>query len=135
MNKVSFDFDSTLDNIKVQKYAKVLINDDYEVWVVTNRYDDHTLGILKQIKVEKPETNNNDVYKVARKLKIPTNHIHFCNKEGKASYLKGKSFIWHLDDDIDEIKEIREETNIPTIDVTKSKWKDKCNKLLNEQRD
>ncbi len=134
MNKVSFDFDGTLSNTKVQQYAKQLIEDDYEVWIVTNRYDDHTLEVFKQLKFEKLDINNNDLYKVAKKLSIPTNHIHFCNKEGKASYLKDKLFIWHLDDDKDEISELRKETTIPTINVTKYGWKNKCNKLLNEQR-
>ena len=33
--KVSFDFDSTLDRKDVQRFAKQLIDDGYEVWIKT----------------------------------------------------------------------------------------------------
>lgn len=134
-NKVSFDFDDTLSNIKVQKYAKELSN-DYEIWVVTNRYDDtqlhlHKSIISKQIGKPEHEVNNDDLYKVTKKLNIPDNHIHFCNKEGKDGYFKDHdNFIFHLDDDKEEIDNIQKYTDVPVVDVTKSNWKERCNKLL-----
>ena len=37
MKKVSFDFDGTLSRLDVQKYAKSLIEQGFEVWIVTSR--------------------------------------------------------------------------------------------------
>ena len=35
--KISFDFDSTLSEAKIQKLAKKFINDGHEVWITTSR--------------------------------------------------------------------------------------------------
>ena len=40
MQKVSFDFDNTLDFEHIQMYAKNLIEKKIEVWIVTSRYED-----------------------------------------------------------------------------------------------
>ena len=40
--KVGFDFDSTLSRKDVQEFAKELVNDGHEVWIVTSRFDDET---------------------------------------------------------------------------------------------
>jgi len=42
MRKVSFDFDSTLSRKDVQDFAKKLVSEGYEVWIVTSRFDDET---------------------------------------------------------------------------------------------
>jgi len=39
--KVSFDFDGTLEQKEVQEYAKQLLEEGIEVWVVTTRWDEN----------------------------------------------------------------------------------------------
>jgi len=39
--KVSFDFDGTLEFKNVQDYAKQLLDEGVEVWVVTTRWDEN----------------------------------------------------------------------------------------------
>ena len=132
--KVSIDFDNTLDKISVQNFTKKLIILGVEPWIVTGRYSD---SMLKKVKEEDEKDNksyrkdNNDLYEVANELDIPKDHIHFCNKELKYSYLKGKAFIWHLDDWNEEIEAINKYTSIKAIDVLGVNWRNKCLKLLN----
>ena len=38
--KVSFDFDHTLSRKDVQTFAKELVNEGHEVWIVTSRFSD-----------------------------------------------------------------------------------------------
>jgi len=40
MKKVVFDYDDTLSIPSIQEYAKMLIEKDVEVWIVTSRFDD-----------------------------------------------------------------------------------------------
>jgi len=133
--KVSFDFDDTLDKISVQKFAKKIIRLGVEAWIVTGRYSD---SMIKKIKKEDPNDerikdrdSNEDLYEIAKELDVPKSHIHFCNKELKYLYLKGKPFIWHLDDWQEEIQTINKNTKIKAIDVLSVNWRNKCLKLLN----
>lgn len=133
--KVSIDFDDTLDKISVQKFVKRLITLGVECWIVTGRYSD---SILRKIKKEDPNSekldkrdNNDDLYEVADSIGISKDHIHFCNKELKYSWLKGKKFIWHLDDWPEELQTIKKYTDIIPIDVYSTNWKNRCLKLLN----
>jgi hypothetical protein len=136
--KVSFDFDATLDKKSVQQFAKRVIKLGIDPYIITNRYSDSMLEYKKSTqspstseydKVD-PEDTNDDLYKVAKEVGIPNNHIHFCNKEGKDEYLKGKNFALHLDDDEEEISNIRKYTDIKVIDVTNPKWNSHARKIL-----
>lgn len=94
--KISFDFDSTLAENRMQKLAKKFIDKGADVWVTTSRLD-NMLG--------RPEWNR-DLYSVANKLNIPTDKIQITNGADKYLFLKG--FDIHFDDSIIEIELIEE---------------------------
>jgi hypothetical protein len=78
--KVSFDFDNTLSNPVVQRFAgKLLQNDMLEVWIVTSRLDEKTFD---QKYGQGYKFNcNEDLFEVAKQLKIPKRRIVFTKKE------------------------------------------------------
>jgi len=94
--KISFDFDSTLAEDRMQRVAKKLIQAGHEIWITTSRMDN---------KHGRPEWNR-DVRAVAKMLKIPDERIQMTNGADKWHYLKG--FDMHFDDDQIEIELIDE---------------------------
>jgi hypothetical protein len=94
--KISFDFDSTLAEERMQRLAKKLIQAGNEIWITTSRMDNQH---------GRPEWNT-DLLAVANKLQIPYEHIQLTNGADKWTYLKG--FDLHFDDDQIEIELIEE---------------------------
>lgn len=129
--KVSFDFDGTLERESVQKYAKELINNGIEVWIVTSRLT--TENYIKQYFTSQynGELANKDLYDVAKELGIPESRIHFTNFQMKSDFLKDKNFVWHIDDDWCENRDILKNAQ-PTkaINAIGPNWKGKCEKVL-----
>lgn len=120
--KVSFDFDSTLDKPSIQSFAKSLIEQGHEIWIVTSRLTNEKANNL---------TWNDDLFAVAKYLNIPKNRIHFTCGEDKSKFFQDKDFIWHLDDDSYELSQINKETK--TIGIScwqNNKYQQKCLKLL-----
>jgi hypothetical protein len=102
--KVSIDFDSTLDRSDVQRFAKKLINDGFEVWIVTSRTSlEYAKENLDQSSINRVEESNLKLFRVADNLGIKREHIHFTNAQLKVEFLEGKDFIFHLDDDSEEL--------------------------------
>ena len=104
--KVSFDFDGTLEFHDEQNYAKELVNRGIEVWIVTSRYEDTS---NYSFVVPERSKNHKDLYDVAEKLNIPKERIHFTNMQYKSEFFKeqGKDFVWHLEDNALEIQLIK----------------------------
>ena len=121
---VTFDFDNTLSRADVQAYAKQLIQQGIEVWVLTSRYDD----IHRHRYPQNP--TNNDLYAVTDQLKIPRERIRFQCMRPKAEYLHLSNVIWHLDDDPVEYEEINLDTKTIGILMTDPEWKNHCTKTL-----
>jgi len=122
MKKISVDFDGTLTIDFVQLYIQNLIQRGIEVWIVTSRLDDENAP---------NEEWNVDLYRVAKKLKIPKEHIIFTNSEQKFKTLRGKDFIWHLDNDANELTKINNNTEVKGIYVLdKNTWIGTCERLL-----
>jgi hypothetical protein len=102
--KVSIDFDSTLDRSDVQQFAKKLINDGFEVWIVTSRTSlEYAKENLDQSSINRVEKSNLKLFMVADNLGIKREHIHFTNAQLKVEFLEDKNFIFHLDDDGEEL--------------------------------
>jgi len=121
--KISFDFDSTLSLKEVEDYASKLIKANYEVWVVTARFEfQNSSG---------HQINNDDLFEVTDRLEIPREHIHFCNMKDKFEYFKDydNDFLWHLDDDIVELHGIRRHTLVMPI------WRRNGNDWYNQCED
>lgn len=133
--KVSFDFDGTLEFQNVQDYAAQLLKRGIEVWVVTTRWDENHKHKYPM------NATLDDLWEVVDRLGIPRWHVRFTCMEWKATYLKGTNFVWHLDDNDEEVSECKklQGCNVPIIDVFGNSWEEKCERLLkakdNEQSD
>lgn len=125
MNKiVTFDFDSTLSRPDVQEYAKKLISQGIDVWVLTSRYDE----LHKHLYPRNP--TNDDLYLVTDKLGIPRWKIRFTCMIDKAEYLYRTYVLFHLDDDEVELRLINESTNTVGVSVEDANYQEQCNQLL-----
>lgn len=128
--KVSFDFDGTLSEQHVQDFARELIAQGVDVWVVTTRWDEnhkHRYGFNPTI---------DDLWEVVDSLGIPRWKVRFTCMKYKHEYLDGTSFIWHLDDNPEEFSKARVHgCSVPMIQVESGLWKSKCERLLNEAKE
>jgi hypothetical protein len=129
--KISFDFDETLSEPFVQRYAKKCIYRGYDVWIVTSRLDaEHYNEHFKTPTYMDP---NNDLYEVAKELGIKKDHIVFTNLKFKVEYfMKNPDFVWHLENDYTERNAILAEKslNVLSIDPYTPFWMDECEKAL-----
>jgi hypothetical protein len=129
--KVSFDFDSTLSRKDVQEFAKKLVDEGHEVWIVTSRFDDES-AMKKNWHWIKGQ--NQRVFDVAEFCDIKSEHIKFTCMESKSHFLKDKGFVFHVDDDTIELMDILESGDkcFP-VNVDHFEWKETCiNKLKNK---
>ena len=135
IGKCSFDFDNTLDRKDVQRFAKKLINDGFEIWIVTSRM---TVEFARdngrcQDTINRVEKANLKLFRIADNLGIKREHIYFTNFELKIDFLEGKDFIFHLDDDTDELIAIMNSSdNCKPINVDYFEWEEMIIKLLND---
>ena len=126
--KVSFDFDSTLSRKDVQDFAKELVNNGHEVWIVTSRFDDES-AMSKNWHWIKGQ--NQKLFDVAEECGIKRQNIHFTCMEPKSIFLKDKGFVFHLDDDDIELMEILESgDSCRAIHVEHFEWKETCKNIL-----
>lgn len=132
--KISFDFDGTLDRKSIQNYAKELIEKGYEVWIVTARFGDNKkYQEFFQTSINVDITNN-DLKEVANSLGIPEERIHFTNMDDKWPFLKfHDDFLWHIDDDWIENKNILKYTKTKAISSLGANWKSKCERLIKKK--
>lgn len=84
--KVSFDFDGTLEYVRVQNLAKKFILAGVEVWVVTSR---------------KSAGDNSDIFKICFGLGIPKERVVFTDYKEKYSFVKDLDL--HFDNDEEEV--------------------------------
>ena len=73
--KISFDFDGTLSRESVQKYAKQLIDREFNCIITTFRQKEYI-----------PPDSNDDLFAVAEKLDI--SEIRFTEGQDKSSFLE-----------------------------------------------
>lgn len=124
--KISFDFDSTLDKKVVQNFAKSLILEGHDVWIVTTRLDDTTI-ILNALELNPDLTDgdlkifknvNESVFRVAKELGISKDKIIFTNHVWKHEFFeKNPGFHFHFDDLIKEHKLIHKHTKTIPLSV------------------
>lgn len=127
MKKVSFDFDNTLEFQSIQNYAKKLIEEGIEVHIVTSRYEDLSKYSF--------ECDHEDMFEVVNKLGIKKENIHFTNMEYKwRFFIKNPDFIWHLDDNGEEIQLFHiHKVKTKCIWSLSGNYEYDCNDLLNLQ--
>jgi hypothetical protein len=130
MEKVSFDYDGTLAMPHVERYAKELVHKGFEVWVVTSRVGDDDMDNPDQ--PWKTPDWNDDLWDSCERIGIPKERVIFTNFVDKIDFIKGKNYLFHLDDDTYELVRILNSGDkCKPINVTHLGWGNKCNELLN----
>ena len=94
MNKVSFDFDDTLTQERWQNKAMMLKEEGKTVYIVTRRQ----------------EEQNDAVYAIAEKIEVPRSRVYFTNGKMKWETIKRLGIGTHYDNNENEIRLIRENT-------------------------
>lgn len=126
--KVSFDFDGTLSRKDVQNFAKGLVESGYDVWIVTSR-------IATEPALAKGwhwiERQNQELYDVAERVGIKIDNIIFTEFVDKIEFLKDKDFIFHIDDDVNELIAIlNSKDNCKVVNVDHFEWLETCKEIL-----
>jgi len=107
--KISFDFDGTLENKKVQDVAKDLILQGYEVCILTTRYSDPSkykmLWDESEAGREQLKKQHQELFDVAKEVGIT--EIHFTEYQWKYTCIDDFNIDVHLDDNFqDEVRVI-----------------------------
>jgi len=122
--KASFDFDSTLDRKDVQRFAKELVNDGVEVWIVTSRF---TTEYATEKGWHWIDKQNRKLFRVADNIGVKREHIIFTCFQMKSEFIKDKGFVFHLDDDSDELIAILESgDSCKPVNVCHFDWERDC---------
>lgn len=119
--KISFDFDSTLTKPCIQRFAKKLIQEGYEIFIITTRCAS-TYGMLY---------DNSDLFEVSDRIGVKRCNIIFTQANYKYKYIDN-TFLFHIDDDINELNKIN---NIPTVNVNDSFSIKKCFDILESKNE
>jgi len=132
--KLSFDFDGTIELKPIKEFARELIEKGHEVWIVTSRFgDDEKYKKFFQTTINVDLTNN-DLWELAEEIGIPKEQIHFTDMQNKCDFLKGKGFLWHIDDDWVENRQILDNC-APTKAISSwgnPNWERKCRRLIHK---
>lgn len=128
--KVSFDYDFTLSRKDVQEFAKELIDKGIDVWIVTSRTS--TEDIISRNWYW--SFNQNEIlFQTAEECGISKDNIVFTDHKDKIIFLKGKDFVFHLDDNVNELMEIKKSgDNCIPLNVDHFSWKENCLEILNK---
>jgi len=130
--KASFDFDGTLSRDDVEVYAKELINRGIEVWIVTSRLSEE--DIAKSFQPGQRPNWNHDLWETVERLGIPREQVEFTAHIDKIVFLKGRDFVFHLDDDIYELIEIMNSgDSCQPLNVGYFSWRENCEEALNKK--
>ena len=105
VNKISFDFDDTLTQERWQNKAMKLKEEGKTVYIITRRQ----------------EEQNDAVYAIADKIGIPHSRVYFTNGKMKWETIKRLGIGTHYDNNEDEIRLIRENTEAKGILVQEGK--------------
>ena len=71
---------------------------------------------------------------MAEQCGIPKENIVFTDHIDKVNFLKGKEFLFHLDDDEDELMEIvRSGDKCSPLHANHFSWKENCVEVLNKK--
>lgn len=98
----AFDFDGTIDDIRLQKLAKKLFKEGNEVWIVTARSDN--------------DFNRKLLSPTLLKIGLSFYNVIFCNEKPKFEMLQGINADIYIDNISDEFEKIKNYSNtIPLL--------------------
>lgn len=123
---VTFDYDGTLTQEKVQVFAKFLMDIGVDVYVLTYRYNDLHAHKWKQ------NPTNEDMYKVTDAIGIPRHKIMFTNFTDKHHFLKDTFVALHIDDCPRQISTCRASVLTPIVDALQKDCIQQCLNILRE---
>ena len=133
MKKVSFDYDGTLALPSVEEFAKELVEQGYDVWVITSRVGDDDLE--NSFQPWRTPDWNRDLWESCERIGIPKDNVVFTSFKEKIDYLKDKNYIFHLDDDLYELTAIMEsKDSCMPLNVGHSDWKRNCIEELEKHK-
>lgn len=133
MKKVSFDYDGTLALPSVEEFAKELVEQGYDVWVITSRVGDDDLE--NSFQPWRTPDWNRDLWDSCERIGIPKDNVVFTSFKEKIDYLKDKNYIFHLDDDLYELTAIMEsKDSCMPLNVGHSDWKRNCIEELEKHK-
>lgn len=98
-NKVSFDFDDTLETARGQELAKQKLSEGKEVFIITRRQ----------------ASAFHEVFRVADELGIPHSRVYFTNGKMKWEEVKRLNIGTHYDNNQQEIDLINKNTDTKGI--------------------
>ncbi len=130
--KVSFDFDGVLSRHSVQRFAAELLAADVDVWIVTMRFESKEAFLRHPPDPDAVFVDNADLFAIAARLGIPRRKILFTNWDWKSASLLEQSFVWHLDDCPDTLRDIQTHCRgVRAISAwNTTAWRRKCLKAL-----
>jgi hypothetical protein len=121
--KVSFDYDGTLALPSVEEFAKELVDEGYEVWVVTSRVSEEDSVLHPWGGTDR----NKDLWESCERIGIPKHRVKFTHHADKIEFLKDMGFTFHLDDDLYELTAIMESKDkCRPLNVGHSDWRINC---------
>jgi len=127
--KVSFDYDGTLSLPHVEEFAKELVEQGYEVWVVTSRVSEEDSVLHPWGGTDR----NKDLWASCERIGIPEDRVKFTAFADKIEFLDGMGFLFHLDDDLYELTAIMEsKDSCQPLNVGHFEWKENCLEVLNK---
>ena len=127
--KVSFDYDGTLALPSVEEFAKELVDEGYEVWVVTSRVGDDDMD--NSFQPWKTPNWNDDLWESCERIGIPKSRVKFTHFKDKIEFLEGLGFAFHLDDDLYELTAIMESKDkCQPLNVGHFDWKKNCLEVI-----
>lgn len=94
----AFDFDKTLDDVRMQQFAMKLRKQKNEIWVVTMRGEN--------------DFNLNKLKPVLDRLGLSKYSVIFCNDKPKIEYLKAINADVYIDNISDEFEQLKTHTNV-----------------------
>jgi hypothetical protein len=131
MAKISFDFDSTLSRKDVQTFAKELVNAGHEIWIVTSRASNEDALMRDPWQKDRIIKSNKKLFRVADNVGIHRSNIKFMNFQMKSEFIKDNGFLFHLDDDSDELMDIiSSEDPCKPVNVDHFEWLETCREIL-----
>jgi hypothetical protein len=138
MIRCSIDFDGSLTRDSLQKYAIELISRGIEVWICTARFDSiekYTGDFMSKYKILSIKEEHEHLFNVADRCGISRDHIKFMNMAYKSEFfLENEGFLWHLDDDYVECREINQNTKTVAVSCANgSNWRHKCERLIKKK--
>lgn len=99
---VAFDFDKVMDDIKIQIFAKKLISERNEVWVVTARKDN--------------DYNHKIIDGVIKRIGLSKYNVIYCDEKPKYDFLQAINADLYIDNINNEFQIINNHTKtIPVL--------------------